>query len=79
LTIYLSQTFLWRYKGNPAAKTGYSGSFPDVPKNHSFYKAISWAASYKITTGFTDGTFRPGASCTRGQCAAFIDRMLAVK
>ena len=69
-------TFLWRYKGKPNPKSGYSGSFPDVPKTHTFYKAVSWAASYKITTGFTDGTFRPTANCTRGQCVAFIYRML---
>ena len=69
-------TFLWRYKGKPAPKSGYTGSFPDVPKTHTFYKAVSWAASYKITTGFSDGTFRPTANCTRGQCVAFIYRML---
>ena len=69
-------TFLWRYKKKPAAKSGYNGSFPDVPKTHSFYKAVSWAASYGITTGYSDGTFRPNANCTRGQCIAFIYRML---
>ena len=69
-------TFLWRYKGKPAPKAGYTGSFPDVPKNHTFYKAVSWAASYKITTGFSDGTFGPSKNCTRGQCVAFIYRML---
>ena len=69
-------TFLWRYKGKPAPKSGYSGSFPDVPKSHSFYKAVSWAASYGITTGFSDGTFGPSKTCTRGQCIAFIYRML---
>ena len=69
-------TFLWRYKGKPAPKTGYTGSFPDVPKKHSFYKAVSWAASYGITAGFSDGTFGPAKDCTRGQCVAFIYRML---
>ena len=69
-------TFLWRYKDKPAPKSGCSGSFPDVPKTHTFYKAVSWAASYKITTGFSDGTFGPAKDCTRGQCVAFIYRML---
>ena len=68
--------FLWRVAGCPAPKAVSKSPFSDVPKTHTFYKAVSWAASYKITTGFSDGTFRPSAECTRGQCVAFIYRML---
>ena len=69
-------TFLWRYKGCPAPKAGYNKVFPDVPKNHSFYKAVSWAASYGITTGFSDGYFKPSQTCTRAQCVTFLYRMI---
>ena len=68
-------TFFWRYSGKPAAKPG-AKTFPDVPSTHLYYDAIMWGSSYKITTGFSaDGTFRPGAYCTRGQCVTFIYRM----
>ena len=68
-------TFLWRYDGQKAAKAG-AKSFPDVPKTHKYYKAIMWASSYGITTGFSDGKFKPEQTCTRGQCVTFLYRML---
>ena len=67
-------TFLWRYKKSPAAKSG-AKTFPDVPKTHVYYKSIMWASSYGITTGFSDGTFRPDTNCTRGQCVTFLYRI----
>jgi len=39
--------------------------------------AIAAVADADITTGFTDGTFRPGDDVTRGQMAAFLFRALA--
>ena len=68
-------TFLWRYGGQKPAKSG-AKAFPDVPKTHKHYKAIMWASSYGITTGFSDGKFKPDQKCTRGQCATFLYRML---
>ena len=68
-------TFLWRYGGQKTAKAG-AKTFPDVPKTHKYYKAIMWASSYGITTGFADGTFKPDQTCTRGQCVTFLYRML---
>ena len=68
-------TFLWRYGGQKAAKAG-AKTFPDVPKTHKYYKAIMWASSYGITTGFGDGKFKPDDTCTRGQCVTFLYRML---
>ena len=49
--------------------------FTDVPKDYVFYNEISWLASRGITTGWSDGTFRPAASVERGQMAAFFYRM----
>ena len=68
-------TFLWRYNGKKDAKAG-AKTFPDVPTTHKYYKSIMWASSYKITTGFSDGTFRPDETCTRGQCVTFLYRLL---
>ena len=67
-------TFLWRYKGQKAAKSG-AKTFPDVPKTHKYYKAIMWASSYGITTGYADGKFRPDQPCTRGECVTFLYRL----
>ena len=68
-------TFLWRYKGKKAAKSG-AKRFPDVPSSHTYYKAIMWASSYGIALGFSDGKFKPGQNCTRGQIVTFIYRMM---
>ena len=68
-------TFLWRYKGQKPAKSG-AKAFSDVPKTHKYYKAIMWASSYGIAGGFSDGTFRPDETCTRGQCVTFLYRMM---
>ena len=68
-------TFLWRYDGKNPPKPG-AAAFPDVPKTHVYYKSIMWASSSGITTGFSDGKFKPDQDCTRGQCVTFLYRML---
>ena len=68
-------TFLWRYQEQPGFSKG-TKAFPDVKPSHVYYKSIMWAVDTGITTGFTDGTFRPDATCTRGQCVTFIYRLL---
>ena len=56
----------------PAYAAG--SNFTDVPYGHTFYDAVMWAVSEGITGGFADGTFRPGAGCTRGQVVTFLYR-----
>ena len=68
-------TFMWRYKGQPDAKST-AKSFPDVSSKHKYYKSIMWASGDGITTGFSDGKFRPDETCTRGQCVTFLYRMV---
>ena len=69
--------FLWRYKGRPAV----SGSitFKDADEINKmapdYAKAILWANAKKITTGYSDNTFRPNRNCTRGECVTFLYRM----
>ena len=68
-------TFLWRYKGKKAAKSG-AKTFPDVPKSHVYYSSVMWASSYGIAKGYSDGTFRPDQTCTRGECVTFLYRAI---
>lgn len=68
--------FLYRLAGSPSYTPTESemDRFSDVDENTSHYKEILWLASTKITTGFPDGTFRPGASVAREDMAAFMRR-----
>ena len=40
-----------------------------------YKKAILWAVQKKITTGYSDNTFRPNRNCTRGECVTFLSRV----
>jgi hypothetical protein len=52
-----------------------SHDFSDVPDSNPFHDDISWMADAGITTGFPDGTFRPGQPVTRQSMAAFMRRL----
>lgn len=53
--------------------------FPDVPVGHTFYRYIRRLQELNITTGYSDGTYRPDVTITRGAIAKFIVRALAVQ
>lgn len=59
----------------PQAKT----TFKDVPESNPFSGDINWMANTKITTGYKDGGFHPGASTTRQANAAFLVRWSALQ
>ncbi|WP_237208483.1 S8 family serine peptidase [Rothia nasimurium] len=61
--------------GSYAAPKVNAPRFKDVPEGHQFHKEISWLAQRGITTGWTDGTFRPDASVNRDAMAAFFYRL----
>lgn len=67
--------FFYRMAGSPAYTAPKVSPFKDVPTTHQFYKEISWLASKGITTGYSDGTFRPGQPINRDAMAAFFYRM----
>ena len=67
-------TFLWRYENKPAAKPGIALKDIDTVTNADFKAAILWAAGEEITTGYSDGSFRPNAACTRAHVVTFIYR-----
>ena len=66
-------TFLWRAEGSPAPKS-LVNPFKDVSKSSPFYEAILWAAENGITSGYSDGSFRPNAACTRAHVVTFLWR-----
>lgn len=70
--------FLYRAATGQAvpACTGSGRTFSDVPTTHPFCGAIEWLAARGITTGFPDGTFRPGQSVSREAMAAFLFRAM---
>lgn len=59
----------------PEAKTVAEPTFSDVPATHKFYASVERMAKLGVLRGLPDGTFRPDASVTRGQMAAFLDRL----
>jgi len=67
--------FLYRLAGEPAFDPPEDPSFSDVATSHPFFAEIEWLAADEITTGFPDGTYKPGAVVTRQAMAAFMYRM----
>ena len=68
-------TFLYRASGDDKV-TGVT-DFTDVAADSYCADAVAWAVANDVTNGFADGTFRPEATCTRGQAVTFIYRALA--
>ena len=67
-------TFLWRLAGKPNPKSMVS-KFSDVQDSSKYYyKAVLWAAEKGITSGYSDGTFRPGDTCLREHVVTFLWR-----
>lgn len=50
--------------------------FRDVSKSNGFYNHISTLAAEKITTGYTDRTFKPARTVSREHFSVFVARML---
>lgn len=69
--------FLYRYEGRPSFSSPSKSPFKDVPKSAQFYKEISWLRASGITTGYSDGTFRPYSGTSREATAAFLFRGFA--
>ena len=51
-------------------------SFPDVPSSNEYKDYISTLASNEITTGYTDGTFKPKNELSRAHFSVFVARSL---
>ena len=66
-------TFLWRAAGEPVP-AGTETPFADISADAYYYNAVLWAVENKITTGTTETTFSPDATCTRAQIVTFLYR-----
>lgn len=66
--------FLYRLSDSPPVKLPKKSPFKDVPTNSQFYREIVWLSQQGITTGWSDGTFRPHALIYRDALAAFLYR-----
>lgn len=65
-------TFLWRAAGSPVVN--YAMNMTDVAADAYYAEAVRWALSEGITTGTSDHTFNPDATCTREQAVTFLWR-----
>ncbi|RJE87689.1 hypothetical protein D3P07_15385 [Paenibacillus sp. 1011MAR3C5] len=59
-------------------ESGSSSSFSDVSKNDWYYQAVGKAAEYGIVTGYTDGSFKPGATLSRQEAMVMIARAMRI-
>lgn len=66
-------SFLLAYSDDAPTAPG-SPSFADVSASHPFFLAIEWMNSTGLSTGYSDGTFRPGVPVSRQAMAAFLHR-----
>lgn len=57
---------------------GGTASFPDVVPGTPHRDDVLWLAHASITTGFSDGTFKPYGIVARCDMAAFLERIAAI-
>ena len=70
--------FLYAFAGSPDFDAPAVPTFADVPASSSFCRQVEWLVASGITTGWDDGTFRPGLPITREATAAFLHRASVV-
>lgn len=58
-----------------AGETEKAVTFTDVPAGMMFAKEMSWLANEGISTGWSDGTYRPLTAINRDAMAAFLYRL----
>ena len=68
--------FVVRALGEPNPTPAASGTFSDVPPSAWYAPFVERLVELGITTGYTDGTFRPDALVSRAEMAAFVIRAL---
>lgn len=50
-------------------------TFKDIPKSNGYYKYIDAIAENDITTGYSDGTYKPKIAVNRAQFSTFLKRV----
>ena len=74
ITVSRGQVATFLYRAASASKPNTFNPFTDVKTTAYNYDAILWAYDNRITTGTSDTTFSPDASCTRAQIVTFLYR-----
>lgn len=54
----------------------FAASFPDVPRTHKNYQAVTELANLGVITGYDDGSFCPEREITRTEFCALMARVL---
>ena len=57
-----------------ATAAAQSQRFPDVAADHYAFEAVGWAAEVGVTTGYTDGTFKPARPLSKRHAVVFMER-----
>jgi hypothetical protein len=68
---------LHRSSREPGLATPTPPTFGDVPDGHPFAPSIEWLAATGLSTGYDDGTFRPGGPASRLALVAMLSRAYA--
>ncbi len=71
-------SFLVSALGNLNPGNPNTASFSDVSTDNSHAGAIAGLAAGGVTSGYGDGTFRPGEPVTRAQMASFLAKALGL-
>ena len=74
VTVSRGQVATFLYRAASASKPNTFNPFTDVKTTAYNYDAILWAYDNRVTTGTSDTTFSPDASCTRAQIVTFLYR-----
>ena len=73
LTRGQAATFLYAAAGRPEFDVSTAEkTFSDVPEGKYYTKAVLWAASEGLVDGYSDGTFKPNGTLTRGQILVIL-------
>ena len=66
--------FLYRFAGAPRTGAASGSCFRDVSRSQQFAKEMCWMKNQGISTGWSDGTYRPLQPVKRDAMAAFLYR-----
>ncbi|MFV1961944.1 MAG: S-layer homology domain-containing protein, partial [Acidimicrobiia bacterium] len=66
--------FLIRALGLQSQMLGFQRTFSDVPAGEWYTPYVETLANLQISEGYPDGAYRPQASVTRAEMAAFLSR-----
>ena len=61
----------WKLQQGPA-------SYPDLPKSHWAYEAVTFLTDKKVVVGYPDGLYRPDQKVTRGEFSTMVIKALGL-